>query len=79
MDLLGSIMNSMDKPPSLSEKEKMIIKSEFLPVYFFTRNILFETKILNPHIKFYEKYVVSNSPQKEKKRWRNDKLPKRKN
>ncbi|XP_022918906.1 sperm-associated antigen 7 [Onthophagus taurus] len=26
MDLLGSIMNSMDKPPSLSEKEKNIIK-----------------------------------------------------
>lgn len=26
MDLLGSIMNSMEKPPSLSEKEKQIIK-----------------------------------------------------
>lgn len=29
MDLLGSIMNSMDKPPTLSEKEKMIIKSKY--------------------------------------------------
>lgn len=27
MDLLGSIMNSMDKPPSLSEKEKLARKS----------------------------------------------------
>ncbi|KAG5870031.1 hypothetical protein JTB14_026612 [Gonioctena quinquepunctata] len=26
MDLLGSIMNSMDKPPSLSEKEKLLMK-----------------------------------------------------
>lgn len=26
MDLLGSIMNSMDKPPSLSEKEKLLRK-----------------------------------------------------
>ncbi|CAG9814128.1 unnamed protein product [Phaedon cochleariae] len=26
MDLLGSIMNAMDKPPSLSEKEKLLIK-----------------------------------------------------
>ncbi|KAJ8916273.1 hypothetical protein NQ315_016413 [Exocentrus adspersus] len=26
MDLLGSIMNSMDKPPSLTEKEKLLIK-----------------------------------------------------
>ncbi|KAF2880750.1 hypothetical protein ILUMI_25422 [Ignelater luminosus] len=26
MDLLGSIMSSMEKPPSLTEKEKMIIK-----------------------------------------------------
>ncbi|XP_060517055.1 sperm-associated antigen 7 [Cylas formicarius] len=26
MDLLGSIMDSMDKPPSLTEKERMIIK-----------------------------------------------------
>lgn len=29
MDLLGSIMNSMDKPPSLSEKEKQILKSKY--------------------------------------------------
>ncbi|CAG9859374.1 unnamed protein product [Phyllotreta striolata] len=26
MDLLGSIMNSMDKPPGLSEKEKVLLK-----------------------------------------------------
>ncbi|KAJ3653240.1 hypothetical protein Zmor_012502 [Zophobas morio] len=26
MDLLGSIMNSMEKPPSLSEKERLLIK-----------------------------------------------------
>ncbi|KAJ8935073.1 hypothetical protein NQ314_013018 [Rhamnusium bicolor] len=26
MDLLGSIMNSMDKPPSLTEKEKLLVK-----------------------------------------------------
>jgi hypothetical protein len=26
MDLLGSIMSSMDKPPSLSEKERLLIK-----------------------------------------------------
>lgn len=30
MDLLGSIMNSMDKPPSLSEKEKLLRKSTFI-------------------------------------------------
>lgn len=30
MDVLGSIMKSMDKPPSLSEKEKLLIKSKFL-------------------------------------------------
>lgn len=29
MDLLGSIMNSMDKPPGLTEKEKEVIKSKF--------------------------------------------------
>lgn len=28
MDVLSSIMSSMDKPPSLSEKEKLIIKSK---------------------------------------------------
>lgn len=28
MDLLGSIMNSMDKPPSLSEKERLLIKKK---------------------------------------------------
>ncbi|KAJ8975840.1 hypothetical protein NQ317_001237 [Molorchus minor] len=26
MDLLGSIMNSMDKPPSMSEKERLLLK-----------------------------------------------------
>ncbi|KAJ8958924.1 hypothetical protein NQ318_019693 [Aromia moschata] len=26
MDLLGSIMNSMDKPPSMTEKEKLLLK-----------------------------------------------------
>lgn len=30
MDLLGSIMKSMDKPPCLSENEKILIKSRFL-------------------------------------------------
>lgn len=29
MDILGSIMNSMDKPPSLTEKEKLAKKSKF--------------------------------------------------
>lgn len=28
MDLLGSIMNAMDKPPALSEKEKLAKKSK---------------------------------------------------
>lgn len=28
MDLLGSILNSMDKPPSISEKQKEAIKSK---------------------------------------------------
>lgn len=34
MDLLGSIMNSMDKPPAPTEKEKLLIKSK-LNKYIF--------------------------------------------
>lgn len=30
MDLLGSIMNSMDRPPALSEKERLAKKSKIL-------------------------------------------------
>ena len=30
MDLLGSILGSMDKPPSASEKEKKIAKGKFM-------------------------------------------------
>lgn len=28
MDLLGSIMNSMDKPPAASDKQKALVKSQ---------------------------------------------------
>lgn len=28
MDLLGSILNAMDKPPAINEKQKEVIKSE---------------------------------------------------
>lgn len=34
MDLLDSILNSMDKPPSISDKQKALIKSKFLYKYF---------------------------------------------
>lgn len=36
MDLLGSIIDSMDKPPALSEKEKLAKKSELL-TYIFSK------------------------------------------
>lgn len=35
MDLLGSILNSMDKPPGANEKQKEMIKSECFRFYFF--------------------------------------------
>ena len=32
MDLLGSILGSMDKPPSASEKERKLAKGRLLPL-----------------------------------------------
>lgn len=35
MDLLGSILSSMDKPPSVSDKQKELIKSGYIMKYGF--------------------------------------------
>lgn len=34
MDLLGSILNSMDGPPKVDEKQKQLIKSKFTSLIF---------------------------------------------
>lgn len=51
MDLLGSILNSMDGPPAADEKRKEQMKSEFKPwsrsigakfdLFFFSKNFCF--------------------------------------
>lgn len=35
MDLLGSILNAMDKPPAVNEKQKEAIKSKLAMFYKF--------------------------------------------
>lgn len=48
MDLLDSIMSSMDKPPSLSEKERTILKSKSINL----KNVNFSSfKLINHHAK----------------------------
>lgn len=34
MDLLGSILNSMDKPPGANQKQKEIMKSKWKTAFF---------------------------------------------
>lgn len=59
MDLLGSIIDSMDKPPSLSEKEKLARKSIFI------NNLNIE--LLNKYALFSERKEEFEKKQQEEK------------
>jgi hypothetical protein len=52
MDLLGSILDSMDKPPSVSQKERERIKSTVLSL-IISRRLLEERSNSNTISKFH--------------------------